>query len=148
LRWQVADSCGRAGLKCIEHYPQEELLLTPEASITVFRMVQEALTNILKHARAASVEISIEQRPPWLIVRIRDDGVGVPLERLRALQSHGLAAMRQRATSLGGTWQLRKPVSGGTEIEVRLPLQRVLVAEQPAGEPETPAPTAPARVLR
>ena len=150
LRWQVADSCGRAGLKCIERYPEEELLLTPEASITVFRMVQEALTNILKHARAASVEISIEPRPPWLIVRIRDDGVGVPLERLRALQSHGLAAMRQRATGLGGTWQLRNPAGGGTEIEVRLPLQRVLVAEPPvtAGEPATAASVAPARVLR
>jgi signal transduction histidine kinase len=150
LRWQVADSCGRAGLRCIEHYPKEELLLTPEASITVFRMVQEALTNILKHARAASVEITVEERAPWLIVRIRDDGVGVPLERLRALQSHGLAAMRQRATGLGGTWQLRNPAGGGTEIEVRLPLQRVLVAEPPvaAAEPATAASVAPARVLR
>jgi signal transduction histidine kinase len=126
LRWQVADSCGRAGLKCIEHYPQEELLLTPQASITVFRIVQEALTNILKHAQAQTVHISIETRPPWLVLYIRDDGVGLPFERLRALGSHGLAAMRQRAAGLGGQWQMRKPATGGTEIEVRLPLERVL----------------------
>jgi len=126
LRWQVADSCGRAGLKSIERYPHDELLLSPEASITVFRIVQEALTNILKHAQAQIVEISIETRSPWLIVRIRDDGVGLPLERLRALRSHGLAAMRQRAAGLGGQWQVRNPATGGTEIEARLPLERVL----------------------
>jgi signal transduction histidine kinase len=126
LRWQVADSCGRAGLKCIECYPKEELLLTPEASITVFRIVQEALTNILKHAQAQTVHITIETRSPWLVVLIRDDGVGLPLARLRALRSHGLAAMRHRAAGLGGQWQVRNPSAGGTEIEVRLPLERVL----------------------
>jgi signal transduction histidine kinase len=126
LRSQVADACQRAGLRCIEIYPREELRLSPEASITVFRIVQEALTNIVKHARAKTVEVTIEPRAPWLALRIRDDGVGLPLERLRALRSHGLAAMRQRAASLGGQWQVRTPAGGGTEIEVRLPLDRVL----------------------
>ncbi len=132
LRWQVADICGRAGLKYIERYPQEELLLTPEASIAVFRIVQEALTNILKHARAQTIEISIETQAPWLLVRVRDDGVGLPLERLRAPRSHGLAAMRHRAVGLGGHWQVHRPAGGGTQIEVRLPLERVL-AEAAAG---------------
>ncbi len=126
LRSQVADTCRRAGLKCLERYPREELQLTPEASITVFRIVQEALTNIVKHARAGTIEVSIEQRPPWLVLLIRDDGVGLPLERLQALRAHGLAAMRQRAAGLGGLWQMRRPPGGGTEIEVRLPLERVL----------------------
>ena len=112
--------------RCIERYPNEELHLTPESSITVFRIVQEALTNIVKHARAHSVEVAIEPRPPWLLVRIRDDGVGLPLERLRALRAHGLAAMRQRAASLGGQSQVRRLAGGGTEVEVRLPLNRVL----------------------
>jgi signal transduction histidine kinase len=132
LRWQVADSCGRAGLKYIERYPKEELLLTPEASIAVFRIVQEALTNILKHARAQTIEICIEKQGQWLLVRVRDDGVGLPLERLRAPRSHGLAAMRHRAAGLGGQWQVHRPAGGGTEIEVRLPLERVL-AEAAAG---------------
>jgi signal transduction histidine kinase len=126
LRSQVADACGRAGLKCIERYPQEELQLTPEASIIVFRIVQEALTNIVKHARARTVEVAIESRPPWLVLRIRDDGIGLPLERLRALRAHGLAAMRQRASSLGGQSQVHRLGDRGTEVEVRLPLGRVL----------------------
>ena len=130
LRSLVADSCRRADLKCSERYPQEELRFRPEASITVFRIVQEALTNIVKHARARSVEIAIEPQPPWLMLRIRDDGVGLPLERLRALRAHGLAAMRQRATGLGGQWHVRRPAGGGTEVEVRLPLERVLAADE------------------
>jgi signal transduction histidine kinase len=128
LRWQVADSCGRAGLTCIEHYPEEELGLTPEASIAVFRIVQEALINILKHASARRVHVCLEMQPGWLVVSVRDDGVGLPPERLRALRSHGLAAMRHRAGGLGGRWVVRRPSGGGTEIEVRLPAERVLAA--------------------
>lgn len=126
LRWHVADTCERAGLKWIERYPNEELRLTAEASITVFRIVQEALTNILKHARARTVEISIDVRSDWLVMRIRDDGVGLPPEPLRGLGSHGLAAMRHRATGLGGRWRVRAAEGGGTEIEVRLPAEHVL----------------------
>jgi signal transduction histidine kinase len=135
LRWQVADHCARAGLKHIEHYPPGDLRLTPEASIVVFRIVQEALTNVLKHARAQIVEVVIDIRPPWLVVRIRDDGVGMPLERLRVLGSHGLAAMRHRTRVLGGQWAISRPPAGGTQIEVRLPLERVLA--ETVAAPET-----------
>jgi signal transduction histidine kinase len=126
LSWQVSESCARAGLKHAERYPSEELTLNSEASIAVFRIVQEALTNVLKHARATTVEISIEIAPPWLLVRVQDDGVGIPLERVRALRTHGLAAMRHRARALGGQWEVQRPPEGGARIEVHLPLDRVL----------------------
>ena len=128
LRWQVADSCGRAGLKCVEHYPDEEPSLTPEASIAVFRIVQESLTNILKHARARMVELTVELQVDWLVVRIRDDGVGLGADRLRAIGSHGLAAMRHRAVGLGGSWRITEGHGNGTQIEVRLPFDRVRLA--------------------
>ena len=60
LRWQVSEACGRAGLNCVERYPSEELNLIPEASIAIFRIVQESLTNILKHAQARNVEVSVD----------------------------------------------------------------------------------------
>jgi len=126
LRWQVADMCERAGLRHLEHYPEGELLLTPEASIAVFRIVQEALANVVKHAHATAVEVTVEVAELSLLVRVRDDGVGVPPERLLALRAHGLAAMRQRARGLSGHWHVQRPPSGGTEVEVRLPLARVL----------------------
>jgi signal transduction histidine kinase len=130
LRWQVAEMCERAGLRHRESYPEDDLALTPEASIAVFRIVQEALANILKHARATAVEVTVEVAEPWLLVRVRDDGVGVPPARLLTLGAHGLAAMRHRARGLGGHWDLRRPAAGGTQIEVQLPLARVLARAQ------------------
>ena len=127
LRWQVADSCDRAGLRFVEHFPPVEPRLTPDAAIALFRIVQEALTNIVKHAQARTVEIALEMQPEWLVLRIRDDGIGLPPQQLRALGSHGLAAMRHRATALGGNWRAVPRRDRGTEIEVRLPLNRVLV---------------------
>jgi len=131
LRWQVSDSCGRVGLNFLERYPSEELDLSPEASIAIFRIVQEALTNILKHANARNVEVSIESQEKWLTITIRDDGVGLPLDRRRALRSHGLASMRHRAIGLGGQWRIIRRAERGTEIEVRLPLERIVRAAAP-----------------
>jgi len=129
LRWQVADTCGRAGLRCTEHYPHEdELTLTPEASIAIFRIVQESLTNILKHAKAQNVEVAIQVQGPTLVLSVRDDGIGLPLDRRRALRSHGLASMRHRAIALGGQWRIIRRAERGTEVEVRLPLERITLA--------------------
>jgi signal transduction histidine kinase len=132
LRWQVTDSCARGGLNCIERYPEAELDLIPEASIAIFRIVQESLMNVLKHARARNVEIAIDVREHWLVISVKDDGVGPPIDRRRALRSHGLAAMRHRATGLGGEWRIIRRTGAGTEIEVRLPLERILAAPAPA----------------
>ena len=132
LRWQVSDTCGRAGLNCVEHYPEEELDLTPEASIAIFRIVQESLTNILKHAQAKNVEVSLQTQADWLVLTVRDDGVGLPVDRRRALRSHGLASMRHRAIGFGGQWRILRRTEGGTEIEVRLPLVRLSAAAAPA----------------
>lgn len=131
LRWQVANSCGSAGLKCVEHYPQEELPFTSEAAITVFRIVQEALVNIVKHAKARTVHIRVDARAPSLVIGIRDDGIGMPPAGPQALRDFGLAGMRHRVTALGGEWQLRAAAQGGTEIEMRLPLDRLLEQERP-----------------
>jgi signal transduction histidine kinase len=128
LRWQVADTCGRAGLTCVEHYPQAQLNLVPEASIAIFRIVQESLTNILRHAQARNVELAVETQGKSLVIAVRDDGVGLPDDRREALRSHGLAAMRHRASALNGRFRASRLASGGTQIEVRLPLERITAA--------------------
>jgi signal transduction histidine kinase len=130
LRWQVADSCGRGGLRYQERYPAAELTLVPEAAIAIFRIVQESITNVLKHARARSVEVEVETQEQWLVISVKDDGIGFPIDKGRAQRSHGLAAMRHRVRGLGGQWRISPGTNQGTEVEVRLPLGRI-TAPQP-----------------
>jgi signal transduction histidine kinase len=136
LRWQFQESCGRAGLKCTEHYPDPEVRLTDAAAIAVFRMAQEAFTNILKHARARSVDlaVSVDAVTREFIIRVADDGVGIAADHGRSASgSHGLASMRHRVGALGGTWSMERGSPSGTVLTARLPLQRVLESEMTQG---------------
>ena len=133
IKWVLEQSCGRAGLRCEERYPSEELRLTDDASIAVFRVVQESLTNIVRHSGASAVDLSVELSGGDLVLRIRDDGKGIPADRMSNLVgSHGIASMRHRVTSLGGQWKIQTPPGGGTLIVVRLPLANVLLRDEAA----------------
>jgi len=114
LRWQLKETCGNAGLECTEVYPDEEPKFTSEAAIALFRIAQEAFTNILKHAEAASVDLTLGLDGDAIVMRISDDGKGIPAGRLTAIGSHGLASMRHRVRALGGRLEVRSPASGST----------------------------------
>ncbi|HMI36554.1 MAG TPA: CHASE3 domain-containing protein, partial [Steroidobacteraceae bacterium] len=96
LRWQLQESCGRVGLKCDDAMPEHELPISSAASIAIFRIAQEAMTNIIKHARATEAELSVAVTAEELIMTIRDNGIGVAPSRVRAAGSHGLLSMRHR----------------------------------------------------
>lgn len=130
LRWLLAETCRRAQLSCSERYP-EALDCNPEAAIAIFRIVQEALTNVLKHANAKRIGLELEHQGGALQIRVHDDGVGINVRQPGALgRSHGLAAMRHRAQALGGRCSVERGVEGGTEVRVRLPLERIRRAAQ------------------
>lgn len=138
LRWQLQESCGRAGLKCTEHYPEPEMRLNDAAAIAVFRMAQEAFTNILKHARARSVDlrVSVDTVAGEFVIRVADDGVGIAAGHGRSASgSHGLASMRHRVSALGGTWSMEQGVPSGTVLIARLPLQNVVAGDTDRHDP-------------
>jgi signal transduction histidine kinase len=84
LRWQLKETCGRAGLKCIESYPENEPRFNSEAAIALFRIAQEAFTNILKHSAATSMDITLNITAEKIILQISDDGKGIPAGRRAA----------------------------------------------------------------
>jgi PAS domain S-box-containing protein len=96
----------------------------PETAITVFRIVQEALTNVRRHANATSVELSIASVSDGLLVRVVDDGVGAvhPPEPPAGREHFGLMEMRERAETAGGWWTLRGVPGAGTTVEFWLPV--------------------------
>jgi signal transduction histidine kinase len=126
LRWQFKETCRRTGLRCTETIPESELKFSPDAAIGVFRIAQEALTNILKHAEAKSADLFISIDRETFTLRITDDGKGIPSGRLATSTTHGLVSMRHRIAGLGGTWDLGSPSSGGTVVTARIPLAKML----------------------
>jgi signal transduction histidine kinase len=134
LRWQFKETCRRKGLRCTETIPDSELKFSPDAAIGVFRIAQEALTNILKHSEAKSADLSITIGGDTVTLQISDDGKGIASGRLANSTTHGLASMRHRIGGLGGTWDVRSPPSGGTVVTARIPLTRMLMHVPPEGD--------------
>jgi two-component system NarL family sensor kinase len=134
LRWQYKETCRRNGLRCTETIPENEMKFSPDAAIGVFRIAQEALTNILKHAEAKSADLAIEIAADTFTLSISDDGKGIPKSRVGTSTSHGLASMRHRIAGLGGVADIRSPPSGGTIVTAVIPMERMLAPEIDGGE--------------
>jgi signal transduction histidine kinase len=134
LRWQFKETCRHTGLRCTETIPEIEMKFNPDAAIGVFRIAQEALTNILKHAEAKSADLALFIVGDTFTLRISDDGKGIPSGRIGISTSHGLASMRHRIAGLGGDWDVHTPATGGTVVTARIPLARMLLPETAGGE--------------
>jgi len=87
-------------------------------------MVQEALTNVARHARATDVSIEMRQQGRELVLTVRDNGVGFPDPSLRQDGRYGLLGIRERAYMLGGRIEVDNPPGGGGRLTVHLPLAR------------------------
>ena len=126
LRWQVDETVRRAGIACDEQYAEPLPELSPDARIAVFRVVQECLMNVLKHAQAKSIGLVVATDDRNLSVTVTDDGVGIDERRVESAQSHGLPGMRHRIETLGGELRIRSPGTGvGTEVAFILPWKRI-----------------------
>jgi signal transduction histidine kinase len=123
LQWHVDETCRAARLDCKMRISERLERLPPDMEIALFRLVQESVANVVKHARAKSVDLAVERTAKGLRLCIADDGVGIAdLEHARG-HSHGLAGMSHRVRSLGGTFEVLTQPGKGTRIEVFVPLK-------------------------
>ncbi|MFA6954888.1 MAG: histidine kinase [Thermoanaerobaculia bacterium] len=120
----VASFEERTGIECDLSIPDEPLLLDSESETTVYRIVQEALTNVARHSDATRVEIRVRVRELELVVDVRDDGRGLGAERLHDDGALGLAGMRERARRVDGMVEIEGVEGKGTIVSLRLPLQK------------------------
>jgi signal transduction histidine kinase len=129
MRWHFEESCRQANLKCTVSLPEEEIPLSPEAAIAIFRVAQEAMTNIQKHARANAADLRVRVEGEQMVLSMRDDGVGAVAASRKVRPGAGWSAMRHRVEVLGGCWAVRPgPEGHGTEVEVRLPMRKIRAA--------------------
>jgi len=122
LDWQVHEICDRAGLTCGIETPADDSRIPPQVAIALYRILQEALTNIVKYAKAKTVSVDLGVTDTDVTMLIEDDGIGIPEDAQSNLLSHGIAGMRQRVRALHGEFAISRRPEGGTLIEVNVPI--------------------------
>jgi signal transduction histidine kinase len=124
LRWQIKEVCTRAGLKCNVYFPDEELKFSADAGIALYRIAQEAFSNVLKHSGAKTMDVTLDIDDDAIVFRITDDGNWVSGAGT-ATGAHVLSSMRHRVRALGGTFDVTSSPTGGA-LDVRIPVSRAL----------------------
>jgi len=111
----------RTGISCEVGLPETELNLSGEVATALFRIFQECLTNITRHARATKVEAALELEDGWVALRVRDDGRGITEAEIGNPESLGLLGMKERTALLGGGIVFQRETEGGTSVTARIP---------------------------
>lgn len=126
LRWQVDRHAQRAGIASNFIADPSLARNEPAVEISCFRVAQEALTNIVKHAKARRVSVELRRRGMRLEMTIRDDGVGFDVEaawkKVSEGESFGLLSMEERVSAAGGRIEIRSVPGSGTEVRAEFPL--------------------------
>jgi signal transduction histidine kinase len=119
LEWQAREFEKQAGVACVFRSAEKEIDLDPDHASALFRIFQEALTNIAKHAGASRVTVTLRRQRQQLLLSISDNGRGIaPADRLKP-HSFGLRGMSERARALGGTLTLSAAPGGGTMLAIK-----------------------------
>lgn len=116
------DAANRMDMEVTVHLGADDPPLAPGADIALYRMVQEALTNVGRHAGATDVRIELRKHGGELVLTVQDNGKGFPERSMAREGRYGLLGMRERALMLGGRLEIDNPPGGGGRIVVHLPL--------------------------
>jgi len=131
VAWQTAEFAKRSGLDITLELEAQALVKDDVLATALFRIVQESLTNVVRHAGATRVKVSLTSAGSELLLTVRDDGAGIAAGGRTGI-GIGLVSMRERATALGGKFNIVGVPGNGTTIEVTLPLGRPVPEKETA----------------
>jgi PAS domain S-box-containing protein len=123
IEWQAQEFQRRTGTTCVVHSTIGDVRFERDLGTAVFRIFQEALTNVVRHAEANHVDVRLEQVGTRLRLTVRDDGRGITPEALASSGSLGLLGIRERARRLAGTVDIRADGATGSVLELDLPMR-------------------------
>jgi signal transduction histidine kinase len=130
VEWQVNQFQRRTGIRCEMHDDYGDIALPDHCATAFFRILQESLTNIVRHANASEVRVELRLNGDWLSLTVKDNGVGLPPGGHNKFGSFGLVGIEERIVILGGTCAVFSEPEGGTTVMVSAPV--IGVAEPPA----------------
>uniref|UniRef100_UPI002ACC0EE2 sensor histidine kinase n=1 Tax=Massilia luteola TaxID=3081751 RepID=UPI002ACC0EE2 len=122
VEWQVNQFQRRTGIQCDIHDEHGEIALPDHCATAFFRILQESLTNIVRHANASRVKVELRLNGGWLSLTVRDNGCGLPPGGRNKYGSFGLVGIEERIVILGGTCAVFSEPDGGTTVTVSAPV--------------------------
>ena len=123
IEWQASEFASRNGIQCQVSVPPVDLHLDGDRATAAFRIFQECLTNVARHAQAKSVRVALNQEDENIVLVVEDDGIGFSESNLsNSLGSLGLLGMKERAQFCGGDVQISSSPGNGTTVTVRVPV--------------------------
>jgi signal transduction histidine kinase len=122
IRWEALAIRARTGIRFNLPAEKETTVLSADQRTVLFRIFQEALTNIVRHARASAVHVTLTERPEVFELKIRDNGIGISDAQARHPAAIGLLGMRERAALAGAAFAIEGRRGKGTVVTVRVPL--------------------------
>jgi two-component system sensor histidine kinase UhpB len=121
IEWQMEEFEKRTGLTCVLKLPQHEFNINAECSTVLFRILQETLTNVARHAQAHKTEVSLSETASELLMYVVDDGIGISEIALHNPKSIGLLGIRERLRPFNGYCIIQSRSIGGTEVQIHIP---------------------------
>jgi signal transduction histidine kinase len=137
LEWQAKDFQERYGIECTTNLDIDEDVLDHDVATALFRVFQEALTNIARHAHASQVDVDLLQDEEEVVFMVHDNGVGIEENQVKNVKSLGLVGMRERAQAFGGTLEISGGPNLGTTVTARFPISSTALEETTMEEERT-----------
>jgi signal transduction histidine kinase len=122
IEWQAEEFQKRTGIECRINLASDESNLSKEKSTNLFRIVQESLTNVIRHANATKVEINLSEKDGRLLLEVADNGKGITKAAVTNPKSFGLIGIKERVHSLGGEVDISGTPNAGTRLKVKMPI--------------------------
>lgn len=135
IEWQAQEFQSRTGIRCRTTRLSNEITLGRTLSTAVFRIFQEVLTNVARHAGARTVKVRLQQKAGILTLKVNDDGRGITEKQITDTKSLGILGMRERALMFGGELDIQGIPGKGTTVSLQIPIaeceQSVPAAKRP-----------------
>lgn len=124
IEWQAEEFQTRTGIKCAITTDPEDIILDKDRSTAIFRIFQETLTNVARHAKATKVKVSLKEKAGKVELKVRDNGKGITEKQVSNPRSFGLIGIKERAHYLNGKVVIKGLQDKGTTLTVRIPLPK------------------------
>jgi len=130
IEWQTEEFEKLTGIKCSLVLPKEEIDLDAQRATAIFRIFQEALTNIARHANAEKVSVSLLTNLSNISLEIKDNGKGITQEQIKDFRSLGIHGMEERAMIFGGQVYIDGLAGKGTTLKVEIPIEKKMIDQK------------------